>query len=127
MTPQWAETQLTDEIYGLLRLAATRRQPVAAMYDGLPRLFCPHVLGRSKDGHLRALCYQFGGSSGSGLRSGDGIGGWRCLTVNKLSQVELQDGDWRTDSHSRRQSCVEQIDIDIDADAQPGGEPQNGQ
>jgi len=126
MTPQQARTQSVDEIYGLLRLAATRRQPVAAMYDGLPRLLCPHVLGKSKDGHLRALCYQFGGSSGSGLgRSGDGVGGWRCLTVNKLSQVELQDGDWRTDSHARRQSCVEQIDID--ADAQPGGEPQNGQ
>ena len=115
-----------DEVYGLLRIAAVGKRPVAAMYDGLPRLLCPHVLGKSKDGHLRALCYQFGGSSGSGLRSGsDGVGGWRCLTVNKLSQVELQDGDWRTDSHASRQSCVEQIDVDTDA--QPGGEPQNGQ
>jgi len=126
MTPQQARTQSVDEVYGLLRIAAVGKRPVAAMYDGLPRLLCPHILGRSKDGHLRALCYQFGGSSGSGLRSGsDGVGGWRCLTVNKLSQVELQDGDWRTDSHASRQSCVEQIDID--ADAQPGGEPQNGQ
>ena len=126
MTPQQARTQSVDEVYGLLRSAAVGKRPVAAMYDGLPRLLCPHILGRSKDGHLRALCYQFGGSSGSGLRSGsDGVGGWRCLTVNKLSQVELQDGDWRTDSHASRQSCVEQIDVDTDA--QPGGEPQNGQ
>jgi len=126
MTPQQARTQSVDEVYGLLRIAAVGKRPVAAMYDGLPRLLCPHVLGKSKDGHLRALCYQFGGSSGSGLRSGsDGVGGWRCLTVNKLSQVELQDGDWRTDSHASRQSCVEQIDVDTDA--QPGGEPQNGQ
>jgi len=126
MTPQHARTQSVDEVYGLLRIAAVGKRPVAAMYDGLPRLLCPHILGRSKDGHLRALCYQFGGSSGSGLRSGsDGVGGWRCLTVNKLSQVELQDGDWRTDSHASRQSCVEQIDVDTDA--QPGGEPQNGQ
>ena len=125
MTPQLSRTQSPEEIYALLRWAVIRRKPVAAIYGNLPRLFCPHVLGQSKEGELRAFCYQFGGSSGSGLRSGDGIGGWRCLTVNKLSQVELQDGDWRTDSHSRRQSCVEQIDID--ADAQPGGEPQNGQ
>ena len=126
MTAQLARAQSPEEIYALLRSAAIRKQPVAAIYDNLPRLVCPHILGRSKDGHLRALCYQFGGSSGSGLRSGsDGVGGWRCLAVNKLSQVELQDGDWRTESHASPQSCVEQIDVDTDA--QPGGEPQNGQ
>ena len=54
MTPQLARTQSPDEIYELLRLAATRRQPVAAIYHDLPRLLCPHVLGRGKDGHLRA-------------------------------------------------------------------------
>jgi len=126
MTPQLARTQSPEEIYAVLCFAAIRRKPVAAIYDNLPRLLCPHVLGRSKDGHLRALCYQFGGSSGSGLRSSsDGVGGWRCLEVNRLSQVELQDGDWRTESHASRQSCVEQIDGDTEA--QPGGEPQNGQ
>ena len=126
MTPQLARTQSPDEIYELLRLAATRRQPVAAIYHDLPRLLCPHVLGRGKDGHLRALCYQMGGNSGSGLRPGsDGFGGWRCLAVDKLSQVKLQDGDWRTESHASRQSCVEQVDID--ADVQPEREPQNGQ
>jgi hypothetical protein len=126
MTPQWAETQPAGEIYGLLRLAAARKQPVAAMYDGLPRLLCPHVLGRNKDGQLRALCYQFGGSSGSGLgRGSGGLGGWRCLAVDKLSHVELQDGYWSTASHASQQSCVEQIDFDTDA--QPEREPQNGQ
>ena len=126
MTPQLAPAQSPEEIYALLRSAATRRKPVAAIYDNLPRWLCPHILGRSKDGHLHALCYQFGGSSSSGLQSdAEGVGGWRCLAVNKLSQVELQDGDWRTESHASRHSCVEQIDVDTDA--QPGGEPQNGQ
>ena len=125
MTPRLASTQSPEEIYALLCSAAIRRKPVAAIYDNLPRLLCPHVLGRSKGGDLRALCYQFGGGSVSGLQGSDGAGGWRCLAVNKLSQVELQDGDWRTEAHARRQSCVEQIDIDTDA--QPGGEPQNGQ
>jgi hypothetical protein len=47
--------------------------------------------------------------------------------VNQLSQVQLQDGHWRTEPHAsrHRQSCVEQIDLDTDA--HPGGEPQNGQ
>ena len=126
MTPQIARTQGVDEIYDLLRAAATRRQPVAAMYDGLPRWLCPHVLGRNREGRLRALCYQFGGSSGSGLRLGpEGIGGWRCIAVEKLSQVELRAEAWRTEPRASRQHCVEEIDFD--ADAQSGDKPQKGQ
>ena len=123
MSPQFSERQDLDEIYSLLRTAASRRQPIAARYDGLPRLLCPHVLGRNKEGSLRAFCYQFGGSSGSGLRSGpEGLGDWRCLAVDKLSEVELAAGGWRTEPRSRPQHCVEKIDFDVDA--QPGDSPQ---
>jgi len=98
------------------------------MYDGLPRLLCPHVLGRNEEGRLRALCYQFGGSSGSGLRHGSaGLGGWRCLAVDKLSEVEFSNGFWKTASHANRQSCIGQVDFDVDSNAQPEREPQNGQ
>ena len=44
-----------SEINELLWLVAVRKQPVAATYDGLPRLLCPYVLGR-KSGRLQALC-----------------------------------------------------------------------
>src|SRR5260370_8103342 len=87
MTPQAAKEEAVSEIYELLRVAATRRQPVAAIYDGQTRLLCPHVGGR-KLGRLHVFFYQFGGSSNSGLPiTPDGIGGWRCLAVEKLSQV----------------------------------------
>ena|SRR5258707_9109457 len=126
MTPRVGRTQAVDEIYVLLRTAAARRQPVVAMYGGFRRWLCPHVLGRSREGRLHAFCYQFGGGSGSGLRSGpEGIGGWRCIAVDKLHQVELRTGAWRTEPRSNRQSCVEEIDFD--ADAQPGDNPQKGQ
>jgi hypothetical protein len=46
MTPQVGRAQSLDEIYVLLLTAAARKQPVTAMYDGLPRLLCQHVLGR---------------------------------------------------------------------------------
>src|SRR4051794_18131100 len=49
-------------------------------------------------------------------------GGWRCLTVEKLSQVELHEGEWHTEPRSRRQTCIDEIDFDVDA--QPGEEPQ---
>jgi len=94
MTPRPAEAQAVSEIYELLRLAAARRLPVAAIYDGLLRLLCPHVLGR-KSSQRHVFCYQFGGNSASGLATvSEGVGGWRCLAVEKLSQVELRADAW---------------------------------
>lgn len=112
-----------DEIYALLRTAGARKQPVAAMYEGHPRLFCPHLLGRSRQGRRNAFCYQFGGASVSGLKTvSAGVGAWRCIVVDKLSQVELQSGEWHTEPRSIRQTCIEEIEFD--ADAQRGEDPQ---
>jgi len=125
MTPKPAEASAVRDIYELLRCAAARRQPVAATYDGLLRLLCPHVLGR-KSGRLRVLCYQFGGNSNSGLAvASDAMGGWRCLAVEKLSRVELRADAWHTEPRSPRQTCIDEIDFD--ADAQSGDNPQKGQ
>jgi len=115
-----------EEIYALLRTAGERKQPVGAIYKGQPRLFCPHLLGRSKRGFLNAFCYQFGGTSDSGLRTvSAGVGGWRCIVVDRLSQVELQSGPWRTEPRSSKQTCVEQVEFD--AEAQRGEDPQCGE
>ena len=134
MTLQPAEAQAVREMYALLRLAAARRQPVAATYEGLLRLLCPHVLGR-KSGRLHVFCYQFGGSSNSGLPIAvEGVGGWRCFAVEKLSQVQLRADAWHTEPRAPRQTCIDEIDfdadideIDFDADAQSGDNPQKGQ
>jgi hypothetical protein len=124
MTPHAAKEEGVSEIYELLRVAAARRQPVAAIYDGQSRLLCPHVGGR-KSGRLHVFFYQFGGSSNSGLpTTPDGIGGWRCLAVEKLSQVELRVEAWHTEPRAPRQACVDEIDFDVDA--QPGDDPQKG-
>ena len=83
MSPEPAIGQRVNETYGLLRRAAASRQPVEAMYDGQPRLLCPHVLGR-KSGRLHVLFYQFGGRSNSGLTvAPEGVGNWRCFAVEK--------------------------------------------
>jgi hypothetical protein len=122
MNPQPARAEGVSEIYDLLRHAAVRRQPVAAFYDGLPRLLCPHVGGR-KSGRLHLFFYQFGGSSTSGLlQLPEGVGGWRCFAVEKLSQVELHGDTWHTEPRSQRQTCIDEVDFDVDA--QPEEEPQ---
>src|ERR1700686_2989959 len=114
MTPGNAKVQAVSEIYEVLRLAAFRRRAVSAIYDGRSRLLCPHVLGR-KSGRLHALFYQFGGSSNSGLPvTPEGVGDWRCLAVEKLSQVELSAEAWHTEARSRRQTCVDEVDFDAD-------------
>ena len=123
VTPQFGRTQSLDEIYELLRMAGARKQPVAAMYEGHPRLFCPHLLGRSKQGRRHAFCCQFRGISDSGLKTvAEGVGGWRCVLVEKLSGVELRSGVWHTEPRSNRQTCIEEVDFD--ADVQRGEDPQ---
>jgi hypothetical protein len=125
MTPGPAAAPSASEVYKILRDVATGRQPVAATYDGQPRLLCPHV-GGQKSGRLHVLCYQFAGSSNSAESlAPEGGGVWRCLAVEKLSQVELCMGAWHTEPRSKRQTCIDEIDFDIDA--QLGGDPQKGQ
>ena len=115
MTPKLADANGVSEIYELLRYAAAGKQPVAATYDGQPRLLCPHVGGR-KLSRLHVFCYQFGGSSNSvEPLAPEDRGVWRCLAVEKLSQVELQSGGWHTEPRSSRQTCIEEVEFDADA------------
>ena len=122
MTPKPANANGVSEIYELLRYAAAHKQPVAATYDGQARLLCPHVGGR-KSSRLQVFCYQFGGSSNSvEPLAPEDRGVWRCLAVEKLSQVELRADAWHTEPRSPRQTCIDEIDFD--ADAQPEEDPQ---
>ena len=86
MTPHLARTQAVDAICDLLRAVAARKPPVVTTQDGLPRLLYAHLLGRNQEGRLGgAFRSQFGGSGGGGLWLGpEGIGGWRCVAVDKL-------------------------------------------
>jgi hypothetical protein len=99
---------------------------MSAVYHGLPRLFCPHRLGRNREGRFRVLCYQYGGESESGLEPPGSPANWRCIALEKLSGVEALDGPWRTaPNHSRPTSCI--VDPDIDAEDYPERNPQQGQ
>jgi hypothetical protein len=114
-----------EDIYRLIWTAVEHRCPIAAVYKQRPRLFCPHRLGRNKQGQLRVLCYQYGGESESGLQPVGSPSNWRCIAVEKLSSVELLEDLWRTArNHSRPASCI--VDADIDAEDYPERDPQKG-
>ncbi len=81
-------------------------------------------------GESQAACRSFAISSGGKSNSvewlaAEGRGVWRCLAVDKLSQVEFCGEAWHTEPRSRQQACIDEVDFD--SDAQPGDEPQKGQ
>lgn len=121
-----ARIQTVEDIYRIVWTAVASKQPIEARYDELPRLFCPHRLGRNREGQLRVLCYQYGGESESGLQPPGSPANWRCVALEKLSQVRLLEDAWHTaPNHSRLASCI--AEADIDAEDQPERDPQKGQ
>jgi hypothetical protein len=120
-----APIQTVEEIYKLVWAAVANKKPVEAIYQGRPRLFCPHRLGRNRQGQVRVLCYQYGGESQSGLQPMGSSANWRCVALEKLSRVKLVEGPWRTaPNHSRPASCV--TETEIDAEDHPERDPQKG-
>jgi hypothetical protein len=120
-----AKIQTVEELYRLIWSSVAHKQPISAIYKELPRLFCPHRLGRNRLGEPRVLCYQYGGESESGLGPIGSPENWRCVVFEKLCRVELLNDAWRTaPNHSRPATCV--VDADIDAEDQPERDPQKG-
>jgi hypothetical protein len=121
-----APSQSLEEVNRRLRLSIRQRKPLAAMYDGCSRRLCPHRLGWNKDEQRRVFCYQYGGDSVSGLEEPGAESNWRCLAVEKLSDVDLTSDPWHTaPNHSRPQTCIVRVEMDVED--YPEREPQNGQ
>jgi hypothetical protein len=76
------------------------------------------------DGMFSALSLEEGVSSVEPVAP-EGRGIWRCLAVERLSHVQLRTGAWYTEPRANRQTCIDEVDFDIDA--QPEDDPQNGQ
>jgi hypothetical protein len=113
------------DVYRIVRAAVESRRPISAVYHNRRRLFCPHRLGRNREGQLRVLCYQYGGESETGLKPPGSPDNWRCIALDKLGNVEPLDGAWQmAPNHSRPASCV--VDADMDAENYPDRDPQQG-
>jgi hypothetical protein len=93
--------------YALMRQALVDRKRVSLWFDGDPREICPHSIG-TRDGEPRVLGWQFGGISSRRLPD------WRCMPIGKISDIRIMPGSWVTGgSHSRKQSCITHVDIDV--------------
>ncbi len=97
-------------VYTLFAQAMAGRKQILCEYNGYRRELCAVILGHSS-GQEKALTFQFGGESKSGLPPG---GEWRCLWLEKVSDVRLRDGPWFAgSSHTQPQGCVEAVDLDV--------------
>ena len=95
--------------------AITNKESFSCTYDGYLREFSPHALGLSKNGDLAALCYQYDGFSSSGKVIPNSIKNWKCIKLEKVKNCEANsDGFHSASNHSRRQTCVHVIHIEID-------------
>lgn len=99
--------------YQLFREAILQEKQVVCEYDGYPRELCPIIIGH-KAGEERVFAYQVGGSASRPLPAG---GDWKCLVLSRVKRAALGDGPWREGaSHSKEQTCIPEIDLDINID-----------
>src|ERR1700685_584486 len=121
-----APVQTVEEIYRLVGAAEANKHTIEAIYQGRLRLFCPHRLGRDREGRVRVLCYQYGGESGSGLQPVGSPENWRCMALEKLSRVKVKEEGGRT-ALNRSRPTLFVAEADIDAEDHPERDPHNGQ
>lgn len=101
-------TPMPSVTYTLFRNAILSEQQVVCVYDGRFREVCPHIIGTNKRGEEVVLAWQFGGQSSGPLPQ------WRCFRLANVSNARRRQGRWHEGgSHQTTQTCVSDIDIDL--------------
>lgn len=94
--------------YTLFRKAILGERQVVCNYDGRRRELCLHIIGTSRSGEEVVLAWQFAGESSGPLPQ------WRCLRIAEIRDARLRRGPWHEGgSHRTTQTCVSDIDLDI--------------
>ena len=94
--------------YHLFRNALLAEKQVVCSYEGRHRELCPHIIGTNKNGEEVVLAWQFAGRSSGKLPQ------WRCLRLANVRDARARNGRWHEGgSHRMEQTCVSQIELDI--------------
>ncbi len=98
--------------YDLVKQAILNKQCVTCNYNGYLRIMTAFVSG-TKNGRQQTLFYQYVGQSSSGL-STDPTKNWRCVPIDKIENLCINNDFFQTaNNHSRTQTCVDSIDVEI--------------
>jgi len=99
---------MASAIYRACFAAIREKHKITFTVDGRQRVAYPHILGHS-DGREKLFVFQTAGYSKGGR-----LPGWRCFFVADIGLLTAERGGWRTeDSHKQLQSCVKDVDIDV--------------
>lgn len=102
------------DAYSLIAEAIKNKKQVVAIYKDHYRELCPHSLG-TKNGRVQGLFYQFGGHSSSGVIIPGAPSNWRCIVIDELKDIQIQDGEWHTAfNHSRPSTCIDEVHVEVD-------------
>jgi hypothetical protein len=103
-------------IYQTLRTGIVSLRPCKISKAGEPeRKVCPYLIGKSSEGVVNVLFYQFEGYSRRGLREDGSSANWRCSRVSDITNAEIIDEPWHepTQKPKTRGSCVVSIDAEV--------------
>jgi hypothetical protein len=97
--------------YDLIRQDIIDGDQVTCLYKGLYRECCPHIIGQ-KNGRQHVQMFQFAGESSRGLPPN---GEWRCMNIDEISEVVVQEGHWYTDLDYSPSTdhCIDVIDLNV--------------
>jgi hypothetical protein len=86
------------------------KRRVRCIYQGVVRVICPVMVGRTERDE-RALVYQVGGGTKNGpLRTPE----WKCLRLNEVHDAEIAEGRWFVGTtHTTASSCMQVVDLDV--------------
>ncbi len=103
--------QIISEKINKIEKAMEERKSISAYYNRFFRKLSPYELG-TKKGKYQCLFYQYGGESSSGIINGKSKGNWRCLELNKLTQIQILEEPLHKPeiiTHKRPSYCVDNI------------------
>ena len=122
-----ANIQTVEDMYRLIRTAIASTRPIEAVYKGYLGCFVRIDWAEIAAERCGCCVTSMAEKAKADWKHRDRPANWRCIALEKFSEVKLKEGAWRTaPNHSRPASCV--IDADIDAEDQPDGlPPQKGQ
>jgi hypothetical protein len=104
-------------VHETLRMGALGKKPCKISKPGEPeRKICPYLIGKSKDGEINVLYYQYDGYSSRGLREDGSSANWRCNRVSDIASAEIVDEPWRQpiQKPKTRGSCVVSVDAEVE-------------
>jgi hypothetical protein len=80
--------------YETVRQAILNRRSLACVYDTHVRFFSPHILGKSPDGGVTVVGFQYAGGRQQGRLPSEGE--WCCFRVDRLQRLRPVADKWTT-------------------------------